>query len=285
MPVLPRTTVDSRTGEWLPKSVEDFLVELEALKLSAGQSNKLLLFRGHRSRAWRLDSTFARSVKALLFGMKPEKGYSDRLRNSGDLNAALSSLLLLKFGTILEPSAELKAAEVAHGVDAWFELMKRYQQYPEEDAPVLLGTNFLDWSQSSDVALYFANENRTEEGALFVCNATATGKTLQILPVVDILHKVREQLTRRQTNGAPLLFSPPKQIANQRAKNQQAVYFAQMELRADMAELWHMMEGAPEHESIITKLVLPLGTATEFGTYLQNVDVGPVFIYPDRPDA
>jgi hypothetical protein len=267
MPVLPGTAVDSRTGEWLPKSPEDFLVELSALKRSAGQSNKLLLFRGHRSRSWRLDSTFARSVKALLFGMKPEEGYSDRLRNSGDLNAALSSLLLLKFGTILEPSAELKAVEAAHGVDAWFELMKRYQQYPEEDAPVLLGTNFLDWSRSSNVALYFANEDRTEEGALFVCNATATGKTLQILPVMDILHKVREQLMRGQSNGAPLLFSPPKQIANQRAKNQQAVYFAQMELRADMAELWHMVESTPEHESIITKLVLPRGTAAEFGSH------------------
>ena len=107
----------------------------------------------------------------MLFDMKPEEGYSPRLTQSGDLNAALCSVLLLKFGTVLEPSAELIAeliaVEAEHGVDAWFELMKRYQQYPEEDTPVLRGTNFLDWTRSSDVALYFANENRDGPGALF----------------------------------------------------------------------------------------------------------------------
>lgn len=256
---------------------------MEAVARAIGESGSLPLFRGHRRREWRLDSTFARSAKAMLFDMKPEEGYSPRLAQSGDLNAALSSLLLLKFGTVLEPSAELLAAEAEHGVDAWFELMKRYQQYPEEDTPVLRGTNFLDWSRSSDVALYFANENRDGPGALFICDATATGKTLQILPVVEILRKVREQLMRGMSNGAPLMFSPPRQIVNQRTKNQQAIYFAQMELRVDLRELWQLVENTPGRETVLVKLVLPKGTEDEVRTYLLGKGIDRTFIYPDAP--
>lgn len=219
----------------------------------------------------------------MLFDMKPEEGYSPRLAQSGDLNATLSSLLLLKFGTVLEPSAELMAVEAKHGVDAWFELMKRYQQYPEEDTPVLRGTNFLDWSRSSDVALYFANENRDGPGALFICDATATGKTLQFLPVIEILRRVREQLMRGVSNGAPLMFSPPRQIVNPRAKNQQAIYFAQMELRVDLRELWRLVENTPGRETVLVKLVLPEGTEDEVRTYLLSKGIDRTFIYPDAP--
>jgi len=208
LPTLATTKIDPANGDWIPDSFTDFLTELDAIKKTIAESRSLPLFRGQRRREWRLDSTFARSVKSLLFGMKPEEGYSTRLVHSGDLNAALSSLLLLKYGTLLEPSAELRRVEAEHGVDAWFELMKRYQQYPDEDTPVLRGTNFLDWSQSSDVALYFANEEREEQGSLFICDATATGKTLQCVPVIEILRKIREQLILGRANGAPLLFSP-----------------------------------------------------------------------------
>lgn len=281
-PTLASTRVRSLSKEWLPTSLDAFSTELEALKHSATAAGSLLLFRGQRRREWRLDSTFARSVKLLLFDVKPEDGYSERLRSSGDLNAALSSLLLLKFGTLLEPSAELKAVEAEHGVDAWFELMKRYQQYPEEDAPALPGTNFLDWSKSSDVAVFFANEGRDGQGALFVCDATATGKTLQILPVSQVLHKIREQLMQGLSNGLPLLFSPSRQIANQRAKNQQAVYFAQMELRMDMLELWRMQENKDPSDTIAVKLVLPAHTEAECSLYLSEKGLDSAFIYPDR---
>lgn len=243
--------------------------------------NSLLLFRGHRRRQWRLDSTFTRSIKQKLFGMDAEYGFSARLRNSGDLNLALTSLLLFKYGTMFVPSAELKQAERDHGVDAWFELMKRHQQYQDEDMSLLQGTNFLDWSQSSDVALFFANEDRTDEGAVFVCDATATGKTLQILPVVDILNKVRLQLLQNNGNGAPLLFSPPRQILNQRAKNQQAVYFAQMEMRFDMLEMWRKVESRTPSERICIKIVLPKGTESEASVYLASRGIDRNFIYPD----
>lgn len=214
--------------------------------------------------------------------MKAHEAFSARLRDSGDLNSALTSLLLFKFGTLLGPSDELRAAENEHGVDAWFELMKRYQQYPEEDVPAIAGTCFLDWSQNRDVALYFANDGRAGEGALYVCDATATGKTLQVLPFVEILNKVRLQLIRGEPNGVPLLFSPGRQIANQRAKNQQAVYFAQMELRLDMLEMWRMKESTLQGEKIILKIVLPSGTEQGVSDYLNEKGITKEFIFPDK---
>lgn len=270
------------TREWFPESLDALLAEIDALKLRAAGEKRLLIYRGHRRREWRLDATFVRSVKSRLFGMDAHHGFSARLRDSGDLNSALTSLLLLKFGTLLEPSAELKTVESEHGIDAWFELMKRYQQYPEEDVLALAGTNFLDWSQSSDVALFFGNDGRDGEGALFVCDATATGKTLQVLPVVEILRKVRGQFMRGEASGLPLLFSPPKQIANQRAKNQQAVYFAQMELRLDMLESWRLQESSMDDESIILKIVLPRGTEGDLRKYLEAKSITESFIFPDK---
>jgi hypothetical protein len=276
----------ARTGEWIPESLDALLAEIRALKLRAAEEKRLLIYRGHCRREWRLDTTFVRSVKARLFGMEAHDGFSARLRDSGDLNSALTSLLLLKFGTLLEPSAKLKTLEFEHGVDAWFELMKRYQQYPEEDALAgLPGTNFLDWSQSSDVALFFGNDRRDGEGALFVCDATATGKTLQELPVVEILRKLREQFIRGEPSGLPLLFSPPRQIANERAKNQNAVYFAQMELRLDMLESWRLLESSKDDESIILKIVLPRGTEGDLRKYLTTKSITEALIYPDKVAA
>jgi hypothetical protein len=280
-PVRPATRIHSTSREWLPATFDDFALEIEGLKAAAAATKSLLLFRGHRQREWRLDSTFTRSIKQKLFGMNAEDAFSERLRNSGDLNLALSSLLLFKYGTMFEPSAELKQVEDDHGVDAWFELMKRHQQYQEEDSTVLQGTNFLDWSKNSDIALFFANEVRTGNGAVFVCDATATGKTLQILPVIEILNKVRVQLIQGQSNGAPLLFSPPKQILNQRAKNQQAVYFAQMEMRVDMLEIWRLSQSNVPDETICIKVVLPKGTEFETQEYLVKRTIDKNFIYPD----
>lgn len=270
-------------GVWLSESLEAVLAEIEALKRRAKDEKRLLIYRGHCRREWRLDTTFVRSIKSCLFGMKAHDGFPPRLRDSGDLNSALTSLLLLKFGSLIERSAGLKTVESDRGVDGWFELMKRYQQYPDEDPLVgLPGTNFLDWSQSSDVALFFGNDERNGDGALFVCDATATGKTLQVLPVVEVLNKLREQCMRGQPGGLPLLFHPPHQIANKRAQNQQAVYFAQMELRSDMLEVWRVLEARQDDESIILKIVLPRGSEGDLRNYLQKKGITEAFIYPDK---
>jgi hypothetical protein len=101
-------------------------------------------------------------------------------------------LFLLKYGVLVRPSEELESVASQNDLDSWFELMMKYQQYPEEDNFFLKGTNIIDWSQSSDVALYFANKNRKGEGAISICDATATGKTLQTKPMGAILDKMNE---------------------------------------------------------------------------------------------
>lgn len=276
------TRVHSGTREWLPGSAADLLAELDHLLHRAAEDRRLLLYRGQRRREWRLDSTFVRSVKTKVFGMQAHDGFSARLRDSGDLNAVLTSLLLFKFGTLLGPSEELKKAAADHGLDAWFELMKRYQQYADDDMSPPAGTSFLDWSQSRDVGLYFANEERAGEGAIFVCDATATGKSQQIVPVEQILTKLREQFARGQPNGIPLLFCPPRQITTPRANNQQAVYFAQMELRLDMLEAWRLLEAQQPDETIILKIILPQGSEPEIASYLEGKGIVESFIYPDK---
>lgn len=105
-----------------------------------------------------------------------------RIVESAACHLSLLNLYLLRFGVLAHPSAELQAAAHEHGLDPWFEFLKRLQQYPEEDGFFLKGTNLIDWTQSPDVALYFANDMRIGEGAIYVCDATATGKTLQVIP-------------------------------------------------------------------------------------------------------
>lgn len=281
-PIDPSTRVSPKTGEWLPASFDACLTELDHLQKAADEANALLLFRGHAHRAWRLDSTFVRSVKTRLLDMDPTDGFAPHLWHSGDLNATLSSLLLLKFGSLVGPGAELLSV-AAHkkDVDPWFELMKRYQQYPGEDELPLKGTNLIDWSRSCNVALYFANQNRQGAGAIFVCDATSTGKTLQTVPVAEILAKVRMQVMQGLPNGSPLLFSPRAQIAYERAKNQQAVYFAQMDLRLDLMEHWRLQDKANAGETIAVKLVLPPGSEQDCNAYLDSRGVKSAFIYPD----
>jgi hypothetical protein len=203
--------------------------------------------------------------------------------NSAEFHPAILNLFLLKFGVLARPSDELEAVARQHDVDAWFEFMKRLQQYPEmEDSFFFLkGTNLLDWTRSPDIALYFANENRQSTGAIYICDATATGKSLQILPLGSILDKMSELGKASLPLGAPLLFSPPKQILNHRAKNQQAVYFAQMDLRYDMEYIWRRREAELAGETISIKLVLPGGSEEAASEYLATKEITRDFVYPD----
>ena len=276
----PTTRINQHTGEWLPATFEGCLVELENIAAAAEAEKALLLYRGHADRRWRLDSTFVREFKRRFLQMEPTQSFAERLHSCGDLNCTLTSLLLLKFGSLVGPSDELIKVAAERGVDPWFELMKRYQQFPEEDLLPFKGTNLLDWSRNQDVALYFSNDCRTDAGAIFVCDATATGKTLQVITVAEILSKVRVQVLARSSNGVPLLFSPERQIAYARAKNQQAVYFAQMELRLDLLEQWRLQERSQPESTIIVKLVLPKGSAVECAAYLAGKGVTTDHIFP-----
>lgn len=292
LPSLSDTVVSTVTREWIPTSFDGFLHELNHIVDCCKTKKSLALFRGHRNREWLLDSSFVRSFKTTLFGIPLEDRLSQRIVNSAEFHPAILNLFLLKFGVLARPSDELEAVAQQHGVDAWFEFMKRLQQHPEEEDGFffLKGTNLLDWTQSPDIALYFANENRNSDGAVYICDATATGKTWQVrpageifdkIPVGEILDKMSEFGKAGLPLGAPLLFCPPKQITCQRTKNQQAVYFAQMDLRYDLEYIWQLREAELSSETISIKLVLPSGSEAAANEYLAKKEITHAFIYPD----
>lgn len=189
-----------------------------------------------------------------------------------------------------QPSQGLFELEQTRKIDPWFEYMKRVQQHPEEsqDGPFpLKGTNIIDWTKSSDVALYFANQERADEAAtLFVCDATATGKTLQVDSMDTILTKMDIEGNRGNALGVPLMFHPAHQILNQRAKNQQAIYVAQMDLRVDLEVIWRLQERDGKTETILVKLILPPGTSAIVDEYLGDRGITRDFLFPqERPSA
>lgn len=280
-PKLASTRVVQETSEWLPASFEDFLIELAHLRQSSAPSESLLLYRGQRDRNWVLDSTFARSIKKMLFGLEAGgDALSKLIRESSDYHRVVTSLYLFKFGTLVNPSRELNTAEDERGIDPWFELCRRIQQYPEEDSATLCGTNFIDWSTSPDVALYFANEGRTGEGAVYILDASTTGKSHMTTSMLDILALMSARLSHGDAMGGPVLFSPPIQLAYLRAKNQQAVYFAQMDLRYELEHIWHALEKRTD-QSVFMKLILPVDTNTGVEKYLHDRGIHHDFVYPD----
>lgn len=275
------TYINSKTYEWLPKTFETFIGELEHLTSHCNSTGSLPLYRGHRERNWLIDSTFARSFKTKIFGLSAGEKLNDYVLDSSELHYSTLNLFLLKYGVLVRPSEELESVSYKKDLDSWFELMKRYQQYPEEDSYFLKGTNIIDWSRSSDVALFFANKNREGEGAVFICDATATGKTLQTKLMGEILDKMKEFGNSGKALGIPLLFCPKNQIACKRARNQQVIYYAQMDLRCDLESIWKIREQSLEGEKIIIKIVLPVDCQDVADKYLEKKGIFHDFIFPD----
>ena len=279
-PKLRNTTIGNAPWEWIPHSFPDFLEEAKHVQAHCKALDHLVLYRGHKKRKWLLDSTFARSCKKCVFGIEPwQRLRFDEFRMSTIHQQIVLNLFFFKFDFVARPSDELFKLEEEHGIDAWFEFMKHIQQYPEQDPTHLKGTFILDWTQNSDVAIYFANESRDGEGALWICDATATGRTLQIIKVEEILKKM-EQLGRKDGSlGVPLIFHPKKQLTLNRATNQNPVYIAQMDLRIDLSEVWDNLQKPDER--IFIKLVLPAGTDEECFRYLKNKGITRDFLFPD----
>lgn len=275
------TKVDPNTQEWIPDSFDTLLSELEHIESHCKSNGSLPLFRGHRDRNWLLDSTFARSLKDRIFNLSAGEKPNDYVLNTHELHSSVLNLFLLKYGVLVRPDPKLESLAEKENIDSWFELMKRFQQYTDEDSYFIKGTNLIDWSQSSDIALFFANQSRVKEGAVFVCDSTATGKTLQTAPLGAILDQMNEIGNSGKQLGFPLMFCPKRQIANERARNQKAIYFAQMDLRYDLETIWKMQEQSNGNETIVAKIVLPEDTQKKIEKHLISRSITEKYIYPD----
>ena len=276
---------NTRTGvapwEWVPQSFADFLEEVRHVQAHVRELGHLVLYRGQREKKWLLDSTFVRSCKRVVFRIEAwQKIKFDEFRMSINHQQILLNLFFFKFDLVARPSQELESLEVTDGIDPWFEFFKRIQQYPEEDTSPWKGSFILDWTRNFDVAIYFANYERNGEGALWIADVTATGKTLQIIQVREILQKMADAGARNESLGLPLIFYPNKQLVHKRATNQDPVYIAQMDLRADLSEVWDNLQ-RQNGEGIFVKIILPAGTKSECARYLNEKGLTKSFIFPD----
>ena len=234
-PKCSNTILGNDPHEWKPSNFDGFLKELEHIKSSCLENKPL--FRGHTDSKWLLESTFVRTCKKILLDLDPYIRPSEEVRHSVEYHQALFGLLLFKYDVLVKPSQKLEVLEKEQGIDALFELIKRLQQYPEEDRCTLKGTFFLDWTKSKEVGLFFANFNanrsfakiRKNDGALFICDQTATGKTFmrrngEAIKVHEIIDRMIKEQNERKPFGCPLLFYPPKQIHCIQANRQDRIF-------------------------------------------------------------
>jgi hypothetical protein len=83
--------------------------------------------------------------------------------------------------------------------------------------------------------------------------------------------------------GCPLIFHPPCRSPDERARRQEAVYIAQMDLRYDLATFWSLCEEKGGWaEQIFVKLILPDGTQEECAAYLASKGITASWIFPPR---
>lgn len=282
-PKLSSTVIGSEPWEWIPQNFDNFLEELFSIKDHGNDRGHLLIFRGHSNKNWLLDSTFVRFCKEHIFGIQESTKLKEDFRLSIEHQQIVGNLLLFKFGIAI-PSQELFEYERLYGIDPWFEWLRRLQQYSENDVLPLKGTFIMDWTTKPEVAIYFSNYYRSGDGAVWVCDATVTGKTLPTITVAEILDKMKEGILNSKSLGIPLMFHPEQQIASERASNQGAVYFAQMDLRVDLSEIWSIYEKEKNvTENVFIKLVLPATISNEECTrWLESKGITRRFLFPDE---
>ncbi len=285
-PLLSTTKPGKVPWEWVPSDYPSFLQELSHIASHCKDINHLALYRGHRERNWLLDCTFVRYVKEHILGIHPTSIVKHDYRLSTSYQRLMGELFSYKFGTSTAPHDNLWDLAEDESLDPWFEYMKRIQQYPEKDMGTLRGSFLIDWSQRPEVAVYFANDGRgcDSEGVVWVADISAIGAVLhQDIQVGEILRLFEDPVRADIPMGIPLVFSPRKQVACDRAKNQDAIYIAQMDLRCDLAEIWKRLESERQgSETVVLKLILPKRTGEECTGWLETNGIDEAFIYPDR---
>lgn len=272
--------------QWIPTTFDNFLTELDHVAQSCESADPATLYRGQTNYEWPLDSTFVRESIQHLFGLTQYETLSKQIRQSESFHRAITSLFLLKFGTLWKPSKEAIEAEESHGIDPWFELLKNLQQYPEKDS-FINGTFLIDWSGRKEIALYFAThegkgiERRISDnhGALWVCDAVATGKTLQVNKLSEIFKLMTSRACLKCKKTFPLIYHPQFQSHQPRATNQMPVYVSQMDFRYDIADIWASYEIKKKKKVFIT-LILTENLKRESARYLELNGITEEVVYP-----
>ena len=267
-PILQSTKYSNSLHEWLPSNFSNFMKELEHISRTFSRLESKPLFRGQKISEWHLDSTFARNTIEFLLCRTGLDTFNQEIRKSLEFQNAAVSLLMLNFRKTLTPSKELRKYELTHDTDPYFELMKNIQQYPENYHLHVKGSFLVDWTKSSNVALFFANEDRVNHGSVWIFSSASTGKILQVKEVEKIF-ELMEAHNYSESACMPLMFHPPNQLEQKRAVNQEVVYIAQTDFRLDLSNAWYSMESENTPQTFI-KMILPNGTQEECTEDLES---------------
>ncbi len=282
------TKITGLDHEWTPTNFHNLLGEIEHIKNACEGEDAAPLFRGQASKDWLLDSTILRNYISQVLGVNESHTLNKDIRNSLCFHQGVLSFVLLKFGLIMEPSEENYEFSKVNNLDAWFELFKRYLQYPEEDTLKIKGNFFVDWTQSINVSLYFAlylgkKKNRhipETDSALWILDRVASDSGQQIKKVGKILTLMNKDDFYNGNKTYPLLFYPPKQTKMPRAENQDPVYIAQMDYSKDLAEHWCAYE-RDNKKKVFIKLIIKNEIKQEIAEYLEKHGINEKFIYPE----
>lgn len=282
-PICPNTITLENEHVWNPRSFSDFFTELDHI---VGNCKGLPFYRGQRKKAWLLDSTFVRNTKKYIYGLPTGTPFHPIFQQTRILHTTLLNLFLTKFTYFIQPSDELIQREKEHDIDSWFEFFKQLQQAPgrwEHPEFRIHGTNILDWSQSRDVGIFFANENRKKEGALWIFDKCVIPKSQTVKKIFDVINLMDEKgnSPQPQSLGAPCIFFPEKQINHFTAKRQSAIYLSQMDMRYDLSQFWLKHEHQWGERTFI-KLILPHNSIEEFDEYLTDNGINNDYIYPNK---
>lgn len=286
-PILKSTKHSEDLREWVPFSFDGFLAELEHITRSCEGNDPLPLFRGQEKSEWLLDSSLVRNSIKQIFGIPDYYELRKEVRQSVSFHRAMISIVLLKFGTVWNPSQEALDRERVDDIDPWFELLKNLQQYPEKDY-FIKGTFLWDWTRSKDIALYFATYHDKDKmraispghGALWVFDAVSTGKILQTIKVKKILSLMQGAEFINGNKTLPLLFHPARQTFQPRSVNQMPVYVAQMDYRYDVADVWAGFENHNK-KRVFIKLILKEDLKGEASKYLDKREITESYVYPE----
>ena len=296
-PCSASTVVCQDPHVWLPSSFEGLVAELKHLNESAEGTR----YRGQGRAEYPLDSTLARSIQVALLGQPylsadlEARERFDSIRGSVEMMWLAQGILQLKFGGLVGIRPELAEwVESNPGSDPYFELMRRLQQYPEQDSFVR-GTPLMDWTYAPQVGLYFAatrgdgSVDSETDGALWVCDATAMGKiehrdpeaTLSVEKALDQLReKVRAYAPGGEAlPGLPMIFNPRSQRLDLKAERQKAVYFMQVDLRNDLSFIWRAHEERTRKRLYI-KLLVPRKIKATCLEWLANNGFTREYLFP-----
>lgn len=288
-PRIKSTLCSPDCREWVPSTLDNLLSEIEYISKINSEADALTLFRGQSNSGWPLDSTFVRNGISTLFGINLYQQLPGTIRNEVSFHRSMAALLLMKFGTIIKPSREALDKERSHGIDPWYELQKNVQQYPENynEVPFIKGTFFLDWTYLPDIALYFATFDGVKSGrrisanngAVWVYDASSTGKILQEEKLGKILKLMTTPDFLNGEKTFPLMFHPRRQTSQLRAVNQEPIYIAQMDFRYDLADVWASYE-LQGNEKVFFKIHVLESLKHDLAKYLESKGITEEHVYP-----